>query len=224
MPQTDCVTVALLVGTPVDVVGHVFANGAGRIVEVRVDRVSYGQPSLLGNAPPVPRPTASKRATAGVPACLAICVQCHCVQCVRPGFALQHSHRYSVEVNTLAGPVMTVSIAEKNLLPRRAPQDIAPPVQSAASTAGPLRTAGDSSAQPPPPSSGTAEQLLQPTSEQSSSASSASTSVRQSCAFCQHCLPCLALPCPALPCPRAARPAAEAACLRPGLPAPPSGK
>jgi hypothetical protein len=132
-----------------------------------------------------------------LPAWLFVCCVM-CVQCVRPGFALEHSHRYSVEVNTLAGPVMTVSIAEKNLLPRRAPQDIAPPVQSAASTAGPLRTAGDSSAQPPPPSSGTAEQLLQPTSEQSSSASSASTSVRQRCAFCQHCLPCLALPCPAL--------------------------
>ena len=155
-----------------------------------------------------------------LPAWLFVCCVM-CVQCVRPGFALEHSHRYSVEVNTLAGPVMTVSIAEKNLLPRLAPSGIAPLVQSAASTAGPLRMAGDSSAQPPPPSSGTAEQLLQPTSEQSSSASSASTSVRQRCAFCQH---CLAVPCPALPCPRAALPAAEAACLRPGLPAPPSGK
>ena len=84
MPQTACVTVPLSVGTPVDVVGHLFADGAGTIEEVRFDRVSYGQPSLLGNAPPVPLPTASKRATAGVPACLqvAICVQCHvCAVC-----------------------------------------------------------------------------------------------------------------------------------------------
>ena len=126
-----------------------------------------------------------------------------CVQCVRPGIALQHSHRYTVKVDTLAGAVLDVNLGEKNLLPRLSPPDISPLVQSAASTAGPLRTAGapsllslprqrradmagDSSAQPP-----------QPTSEQSSSASSASTSVRQRCAFCQHCLPCLA--CPALP-------------------------
>ncbi len=84
MPQTACVTVPLPVGTPVVVVGHVFADGAGTIEEVHVDRVSYGQPSLLGNAPPVPLPTASKRATTGVPACLpvAICVQCHvCAVC-----------------------------------------------------------------------------------------------------------------------------------------------
>ena len=76
MPQTECVTVALPVGTLVDVVGHTFANGPGVITAVPVERVSYGQPS------PVPRPTASKRATAGVPACLAICVQCHvCAVC-----------------------------------------------------------------------------------------------------------------------------------------------
>lgn len=76
VPQTECVTVALPVGTLVDVVGHTFADGPGVITAVPVERVSYGQPS------PVPRPTASKRATAGVPACLAICVQCHvCAVC-----------------------------------------------------------------------------------------------------------------------------------------------
>jgi hypothetical protein len=103
-----------------------------------------------------------------------------------------------VRVITLAGTVMVVFIGEKHLLPRPAPPDIAPPVQSAASTAGPLTAgdlslsslprqrradmAGDSSAQPLEPSSWADGQLLQPISAQSSSASSASTSVRQRCA------------------------------------------